>query len=708
MSSAFDLIKQISSGSSVLSRISHLEAIARKFPDLVLPLGFTTTSAVVPPSGSTLLLYIDSSIWTKVGHNLQVGSEVSGAFRGFYCKVTEVVSLESIRVEVLGLSNMAPTEVVPSDAEIHLGSINGVRSAFTECSNSFGWMKPRKDGAWVPAVATSQITAKFFVSDELVAQRTITATITNGSITTGATGTEGEVGVVVVSTGKVFTVRFTYQPSVGGAAINSVEKTLVAMDFSLEDGTDGSPGPVGVPGYARVTGVWSALKTYGGTTYQQLAYRGSSWYVTKNSLILLTGAQGPPDDNSTENDYWLKVPDYENIATGLLTTALDVGADGHYLKYALGKMEFSGKVIAQRGSVIPGRAVETDIPAPIILPKGGTYDSANVLMASTSHGAKVFYTTDGGDPSEASTRWIPNTLLYSEKHDESVWSKINGTTVETTTIPSPNPSVNAFKFIGGTELTAYQELLGVDVANMVSRNNQFTASIYVKASDPSITQVTISLAEYLGATFKTKTSRIYQVSTVDWTRIFVTHKLNQTPDNVDRLRLSLECPQSTVGGGEGLLTSMAQLELGEWPSAYVATVGTRGGVIPVASTTTIKARAYKLGEESFPVSEVYTINGTTGAGDKVSKPYESLISGAYPDYEYPLWLELFCNTAGANIYYTDDGSAPTASDFLYDENVGIEITDDTDITTIRAIAVKAGRLDSEILTVTYVPINYNY
>lgn len=60
-------------------------------------------------------------------------------------------------------------------------------------------------------------------------------------------------------------------------------------------------------------------------------------------------------------------------------------------------------------------------------------------------------------------------------------------------------------------------------------------------------------------------------------------------------------------------------------------------------------------------------------------------------------VELSCATTGATIYYTTDGSAPTAESTAYtDAGITLSAT-----TTIKAIAVKAGMYDSAVFSGTY-------
>jgi plastocyanin len=65
-------------------------------------------------------------------------------------------------------------------------------------------------------------------------------------------------------------------------------------------------------------------------------------------------------------------------------------------------------------------------------------------------------------------------------------------------------------------------------------------------------------------------------------------------------------------------------------------------------------------------------------------------------------VNLTTATAGADIYYTIDGSTPTASSTLYVEPIIVTTT-----TTIKAIAVKEGMTDSEVLIVEYTIIQLN-
>ena len=80
----------------------------------------------------------------------------------------------------------------------------------------------------------------------------------------------------------------------------------------------------------------------------------------------------------------------------------------------------------------------------------------------------------------------------------------------------------------------------------------------------------------------------------------------------------------------------------------------------------------------------------------VATPVFSVASGTY--YEV-IEVEITCATEGATIYYTTDGSDPTAESEIYEEPIVV----DTDM-TIKAIAMKEDYDDSGIATANYVII----
>jgi hypothetical protein len=88
--------------------------------------------------------------------------------------------------------------------------------------------------------------------------------------------------------------------------------------------------------------------------------------------------------------------------------------------------------------------------------------------------------------------------------------------------------------------------------------------------------------------------------------------------------------------------------------------------------------------------------GGGGGDDTVGKPTATPASGAV---YHNTAVTLETATPGAHIYYTQNGTNPTAESTLYGDSTKPTIT--AEKLTLKAIAIKNGMNDSEILSVTY-------
>lgn len=112
--------------------------------------------------------------------------------------------------------------------------------------------------------------------------------------------------------------------------------------------------------------------------------------------------------------------------------------------------------------------------------------------------------------------------------------------------------------------------------------------------------------------------------------------------------------------------------------------------VPVSATTTLKAIAYNGTDADSRVrSTAYTINGSS----KIQLPVISPSGGIYMAGQE---ISITCSTPGVTLYFTMDGSAPTAQSTLYKGSFGIQSN-----AVIRAIGVKAGLQTSDIITESY-------
>ena len=112
--------------------------------------------------------------------------------------------------------------------------------------------------------------------------------------------------------------------------------------------------------------------------------------------------------------------------------------------------------------------------------------------------------------------------------------------------------------------------------------------------------------------------------------------------------------------------------------------------LELTNTTTVKAIAIKDGY--YVKSDVATKPFTN-----TSKPATPVLSVPEGNFWNTITVFVTCDTEGANIYYTTDGSEPTSERTAYTA-AGIKISDTT---TLKVIATKAGISPSDIVTAEY-------
>ena len=112
------------------------------------------------------------------------------------------------------------------------------------------------------------------------------------------------------------------------------------------------------------------------------------------------------------------------------------------------------------------------------------------------------------------------------------------------------------------------------------------------------------------------------------------------------------------------------------------------GRLPVTGNETIQAIAVKAGIVTSPVSTAaYAISL-----DTAPSPVFSLAGGPYAGPQ----KVAISSAPGDSIFYTTDGSAPTAASKFYADSVSIRAT-----TTLQAITVKFGLVNSKVTSATY-------
>lgn len=173
-----------------------------------------------------------------------------------------------------------------------------------------------------------------------------------------------------------------------------------------------------------------------------------------------------------------------------------------------------------------------------------------------------------------------------------------------------------------------------------------------------------------------------------------------TPDT--NITQSVAKPTATPAGGNytavqtvSLATATPNAEIYYTLNGTNPTVNSTkySSVITISAATTLKAIAVKSGmNDSEILTESYTINLPVQPA-QVVRPVATPAGGNYTSAQS---VTLATTTPDAAIFYTINGSNPTTGSSFYSSAISINST-----TTLKAVAVKTGMADSEILTETY-------
>ena len=290
------------------------------------------------------------------------------------------------------------------------------------------------------------------------------------------------------------------------------------------------------------------------------------------------------------------------------------------------------------------------------------------------------YTTSIPTATEVGTYYVWYKARGDANHSDSEPDSVTVTIGETETVATPTFSPDAGTYTEAQSVTISCETTG--------------ATIYytTDGTNPSASSTKYSSAIAVGETTTIKAIAVKDGMT-DSSVASATYTINIPPQTVATPAFSPDAgtyteAQSVTISCETTGATIYYTTDGTNPSASSTAYS---GAITVGDTTTIKAIALKDGmTDSSVASATYTINIPP---QKVATPTFSPAAGTYTAAQS---VEISCTTDGAEIYYTTDGSNPSASSTAYSGAITVGET-----TTIKAIAVKEGMTDSSVASTTY-------
>ena len=333
----------------------------------------------------------------------------------------------------------------------------------------------------------------------------------------------------------------------------------------------------------------------------------------------------------------------------------------------------------------------------------GTYtETQTVEISTTTAEATIYYTTDGTEPTEASTEYTEaltvsatttiKAIAVKEGMDDSAVASVTYT-INTEEEPEEKQTVETpvFSVPAGT----YKEAQKVAITSATQG-----ATIYYTTNG---TAPTTDSTEYTQEITVSESMTIKAIAVKEGMENSAVAEAAYVIEKAPAEKETVKTPTFSVAAGtydkaqRVTLTSET-----EGATIYYTTDGKEpttsstkySQAIMVDKSMTIKAIAVKEGMNNSTVAQAaYVIQLPDSVKETVKTPAFSVKAGTYNKAQS---VTLTSATAGATIYYTTDGKAPTTSSTKYSKAITVDKT-----MTIKAIAVKAGMNNSAVATAAY-------
>lgn len=443
-------------------------------------------------------------------------------------------------------------------------------------------------------------------------------------------------------------VRWQYSVATGALTPRLDPLTLGAVDQSA-----GSVGVAATPIFNPGSGTYSSAQTVTITS----ATAGATIYYTTDGTTPTTGStvySGPIIVSTSETVVAIAVSTgYLNSAPGSATYVITLGK----------------------------------VATPTFNPPAGTYATAQtVTISTTTAGATIYYTTNGTTPTTSSAVYTGPITVSTTETIEALAVLANYTNSDVAiavyTLNLPQTATPTFTPPAGTYTLPQTVTIGTTTAG---------ATIYYTTNGAT---PTTSSAVFTGPITITTSQTVKAIA--------VASGYNNSAVGTAVYVINVaQVATPTFSPGTGTYSSAQTVTISTTTAGatiYYTTNGTTptrrstlyAGPITIATSQTVKAIAYLSGAPTSNVgTAVYTINLTQTAA-----PNFSPAAGTYTTAQS---VTITSATPSAKIYYTTNGSTPTASSTLYTGPIAVAASE-----TVKAFATSTGYSDSTVATAAYV------
>ncbi len=330
---------------------------------------------------------------------------------------------------------------------------------------------------------------------------------------------------------------------------------------------------------------------------------------------------------------------------------------------------------------------DTLTASPAFKPGGGTYSSSQtVTITDSTAGAVLYCTTDGTTPTTSSPQCSQPTTVFKSEYLQAM-------------AVAPGMAASAVASAGYT----------INLAATATPTFSIGGGTYTSAQTVAISDATTGANIFYttDGTTPTSSSTLYSgpiaVSTNETiSAIAVASGYNNSGVAVASYAINLVIAPPTLSPVGGTYTTAQTVTIsdatagvqiyyttnGSAPSASNGTLYTTA--IPVGATATIQAVAVLSGHANSAIaSATYTLNTTP-----LATPTFSPAPGSYNAAQT---VTLSDTAAGVSLFYTIDGSTPSASSTPYNGPINVAATE-----VVKSIAILSGYPNSAVASGTYV------
>jgi len=337
-------------------------------------------------------------------------------------------------------------------------------------------------------------------------------------------------------------------------------------------------------------------------------------------------------------------------------------------------------------SVVGTAAYTITLPAatPTFSPVAGSYTSVQtVTISDATAGATIYYTTNGTTPTTSSTVYSGaisvgstetlNAIAVASGHSTSA-TGTSAYTINLSAAATPTFSPVAGTYVAAQSVTISDATAGATIYYTTNGTTPTTSStVYSGPISVGSTETLNAIAVASGYSTSATGTAAYTITPPAATPAF-----------------------SPAGGSYTSAQSVTISDATAGATIYYTTNGTTpttsstvySGPITVGVTETLNAIAVASGFSASPMgSASYTITPVAAT------PAFSPVAGTYTSAQT---VTISDATAGATIYYTVDGTTPTASSTVYSGAITVSATE-----TVKAIAVASGYSNSAVGPAAY-------